>query len=74
MILTEISEYMSQNGTVSQSKLARHFHMSEDGVDAMLTFWMKKGKVTKISAKGDHTASYCWISRPEQIAMNVIIG
>jgi putative ferrous iron transport protein C len=47
MILHELKNYLEAHGTVSQRELAHHFHMSEDGVDAMLGVWMKKGVISR---------------------------
>ncbi|MCX8791367.1 FeoC-like transcriptional regulator [Vibrio parahaemolyticus] len=48
MILNELYQYIADKGTVSQSELAKQFGMSEDGVDAMLSVWIKKGKISRL--------------------------
>ncbi len=48
MILTELKQYIDQQGSVSRKELADKFSLSEDGVDAMLEMWLKKGKVSKM--------------------------
>ncbi|EMB7843965.1 iron transporter FeoC [Vibrio vulnificus] len=48
MILKELYQYIADKGTVSQSDLAKQFGMSEDGADAMLSVWIKKGKVSRL--------------------------
>ena len=48
MILKELYQYVADKGTVSQLELAKKFGMSEDGADAMLSVWLKKGKVTRL--------------------------
>ncbi|MDE1223897.1 FeoC-like transcriptional regulator [Vibrio aestuarianus] len=46
MILTELKGYIEENGIVSRADLAKKFSMSEDGVDAMLNVWIKKGIIS----------------------------
>ncbi|MCA0935604.1 FeoC-like transcriptional regulator [Vibrio alginolyticus] len=48
MILKELYQYIADNGTVSQSDLAKQFGMSEDGADAMLSVWINKGRITRL--------------------------
>ncbi len=48
MILKELYQYIADNGTVSQADLAKQFGMSEDGVDAMLSVWINKGRITRL--------------------------
>ncbi|MHA2762882.1 FeoC-like transcriptional regulator [Vibrio harveyi] len=48
MILKELYQYIADKGTVSQSDLAKQFGMSEDGADAMLNVWIKKGKISRL--------------------------
>ncbi|CAH8202467.1 FeoC-like transcriptional regulator [Vibrio sp. SA48] len=47
MILTELKGYIEENGIVSRADLAKKFSMSEDGVDAMLNVWIKKGIISR---------------------------
>ncbi|EGU60629.1 hypothetical protein VINI7043_23117 [Vibrio nigripulchritudo ATCC 27043] len=74
MILMELSDYLSQEQKASRSKLAKQFGMSEDGVDAMMAIWMKKGKVSRTRDKSESNVTYNWIVKPEQIALNVVTG
>ncbi|EMB9235402.1 iron transporter FeoC [Vibrio alginolyticus] len=48
MILKELYQYIADKGTVSQSDLVKQFGMSEDGADAMLNVWIKKGKISRL--------------------------
>ncbi|EOB2786293.1 FeoC-like transcriptional regulator [Vibrio vulnificus] len=48
MILKELYQYIADKGTVSLSDLAKQFGMSEDGADAMLSVWIKKGKISRL--------------------------
>ena len=45
MILQQLKQYIEQQGRISRSSLAHHFGMSEDGVEAMLDIWIRKGKI-----------------------------
>ncbi|KJY83060.1 iron transporter FeoC [Vibrio galatheae] len=47
MILSELKLCIEQSGTISRRELANKFTMSEDGVDAMLRVWIKKGKLSR---------------------------
>jgi hypothetical protein len=47
VILRELGDYLAAQQKVSRRDLARHFHTSEDAVEAMLGVWMRKGRVAK---------------------------
>ncbi|WP_297481357.1 FeoC-like transcriptional regulator [uncultured Photobacterium sp.] len=47
MILQKLKQYITDNGRVSRKQLSLHFGMSEDGVDAMLAVWIRKGTIGK---------------------------
>ncbi|MCG9598149.1 FeoC-like transcriptional regulator [Vibrio sp. Isolate25] len=48
MILRELKQYIEQQGCVSQRELAKKFALSEDGVDAMLAVWVRKGQISRL--------------------------
>ncbi len=48
MILAQLKDYIAAHGSVTAKELAQHFALSEDGVDAMLGVWMRKGVVSKM--------------------------
>ncbi|MGR5236591.1 FeoC-like transcriptional regulator [Vibrio alfacsensis] len=48
MILKELYQYIADKGMVTQSELAKQFGMSEDGADAMLSVWIKKGRISRL--------------------------
>lgn len=48
MILTELKQYIDAQGGASRSELAKKFALSEDGVEAMLSVWIKKGVVSRM--------------------------
>lgn len=47
MILQQLKQYIAEHGRSSRKQLAIHFGMSEDGVDAMLAVWIRKGTIGK---------------------------
>ena len=47
MIVRELGDYLAAQQRVSRRDLARHFRTWEDGVEALLGVWMRKGRVTK---------------------------
>lgn len=48
MILSELKYYIERNGTASQRELAKQFALSEDGVDAMLSVWIRRGVISRL--------------------------
>ncbi|KII75485.1 FeoC-like transcriptional regulator [Vibrio renipiscarius] len=48
MILTELKQYIDAKGGASRTELAKKFALSEDGVDAMLSVWIKKGIISRM--------------------------
>ncbi|WP_162046826.1 FeoC-like transcriptional regulator [Vibrio taketomensis] len=48
MILTELKAYIEAQGSASRTELAKKFALSEDGVDAMLAVWIKKGVLSRM--------------------------
>lgn len=48
MILTQLKAYLDQHASVSRKELAKQFHLSEDGVDAMLSVWIRKGRISRL--------------------------
>lgn len=47
MILQQLKQYIEQHGRSSRKNLANHFGMSEDGVEAMVAVWIRKGVIGK---------------------------
>ena len=47
MILTELKQFIDEEGRVERLVLAKKFGITEDGIDAMLELWIKKGKLTR---------------------------
>ncbi|MGF1739681.1 FeoC-like transcriptional regulator [Vibrio profundum] len=48
MILAQLQSYIKKHGTASRSELAKQFALSEDGVEAMMHIWVKRGQVTRL--------------------------
>ena len=48
MILTDLKQHIDAQGSASRSELAKKFAMSEDGVDAMMSVWIKKGVISRM--------------------------
>ncbi|EGA65545.1 FeoC-like transcriptional regulator [Vibrio brasiliensis] len=48
MILVELKQFIDQQGSASQRDLAKKFGLSEDGVDAMLSVWIRKGVISRL--------------------------
>ena len=67
MILTDLKQYIETHPKCSQAELAKTFNLSEDGVDAMLSVWVKKGRVkTIVSARPDKSERrYVWLANNE---------
>ncbi|WP_407330851.1 FeoC-like transcriptional regulator [Enterovibrio sp. 27052020O] len=73
MILTELRDYVIDNPQCSQTELASNFGLSEDGIDAMLSVWIKKGQI-KTTISDSHNGvvrRYQWVSDKE-IGLTVI--
>ncbi|QTH10229.1 FeoC-like transcriptional regulator, partial [Vibrio fluvialis] len=47
MILTELKQAIEAQSGISRKELAKRFALSEDGVDAMLAVWIKKGVISR---------------------------
>ncbi|WP_392559484.1 FeoC-like transcriptional regulator [Orbus mooreae] len=56
MLMTDISKYIELNGRASLLDLARHFNVQESAMQQMLSFWIKKGKISLVDAS---TSSNC---------------
>lgn len=48
MILNELRNYIEEQGSANRHTLAKKFALSQDGIDAMLALWVKKGKLSRI--------------------------
>ena len=76
MILTELHQYIDNEGVAARSELASKFGMSEDGVDAMLSVWVKKGKISRLIDTNKHghtTRIRDTISKQDGLSLNVMM-
>lgn len=48
MILQEISDYVKEAGRIEEKKLLKHFHLSSEGLEPMMSVLLKRGKIQKI--------------------------
>jgi hypothetical protein len=47
MILQSIFDYISDAGRVEESILLRHFHLRQEGLDALMAPLLKRGRIQK---------------------------
>ncbi|WP_139685494.1 FeoC-like transcriptional regulator [Vibrio tasmaniensis] len=76
MILTELHQYIDNEGVAARSELASKFGISEDGIDAMLGVWVKKGKISRLvdTNKHGHTTRIRYtISKQDGLSLNVMM-
>jgi putative ferrous iron transport protein C len=74
MILADMKAYIEQHGSVSRSRLSQHFSLTEDGVDAMLDVWIKKGKMSRFidtNAAGYITRVRYSLNQPDSLSLIV---
>ncbi|MDN3682168.1 FeoC-like transcriptional regulator [Vibrio tapetis subsp. quintayensis] len=71
MILAKLGQYLKEHSTVSRRDLGKKFSISDDGVDAMLEVWIRKGRVSRLVDKKRNEVSYHWVQHNE-IQLNVI--
>ncbi|WP_372378125.1 FeoC-like transcriptional regulator [Vibrio natriegens] len=74
MILKQLYNYIADNGAVSQLELAKQFGMSEDGADAMLSVWIKKGRITRLvdTNKAHHVTGVRYaVTRQDALSLTV---
>lgn len=76
MILEQLRGYIAEHGSVSRRQLATQFKLSEDGVDAMLSVWLKKGVVSRTvdTNASDHVMRVRYrVHQSDSLALNVIM-
>ncbi len=71
MILDQLKEYIQQRGPVSQKQLATHFHLTEDGVQAMLEVWIVRGQLIVSQSKSD--TLYRW-KKDGELGLKVLMN
>ncbi|CZF79975.1 FeoC like transcriptional regulator [Grimontia celer] len=67
MILFSLRNYIQSHPKCSLKELAKAFALSEDGVEAMLSEWVKRGKLKiTVSARASGTIrQYTWLEDSE---------
>ncbi|MDG3085897.1 FeoC-like transcriptional regulator [Vibrio hannami] len=76
MIVSDLKAYIEQHEGASRSTLAKHFALSEDGVEAMLEIWVKKGKLTRQFKKdkyGNTVEVMYRIVKPQDIPLDIVL-
>lgn len=73
MILDDLKNHVIKHPHCTQASLAQYFSLSEDGIDAMMSIWRKKGqlKTTLTKEKGVQICRYLWLKENE-IGLTVI--
>jgi len=71
MILTKLGKYLQEHHTVRRDVLCKTFSISEDGVDAMLDVWVRKGRVSRLVDEKRDQVRYHWLKKDE-IQLTVI--
>ena len=59
MILSELRSYLQQHGKVALVDLVNHFHVEPDALRGMLSKWVNKGKIEKLSLEKNCGSSCC---------------
>ncbi|QUJ68382.1 ferrous iron transport protein C [Photobacterium sp. GJ3] len=80
MILHQLRAQVEQSGRISRHQLARQFGLSEDGVDAMMALWLRKGVIGQ-ERGGCRSGDCClpsgevWyrLLKPDELPVTVIL-
>ena len=69
MILAELKQYITSKASVSRKELAQEFGLSEDGVDAMMSVWVKKGSISRLvdTDRGDRVKRVRYTLVPDNV-------
>lgn len=59
MILSELRDYIQQQGRVSLKDLVLHFSVDADALRGMLQKWVKKGRIKQEMAGGTNCGTGC---------------
>lgn len=65
MILTHLRDYIIANPHCTKAQLLKGFSLSDDGLDAMLSVWVKKGRLKIITMKEVQKTRYIWLENNE---------
>jgi hypothetical protein len=76
MILQEISDYVKEAGRIEEKKLLKHFHLSSEGLEPMMSVLLKRGKIQKtIIQRGERLPPeifYSWTETAQIPTLTVI--
>jgi hypothetical protein len=76
MILQEISDYVKEAGRIEENKLLKHFHLSSEGLEPMMSVLLKRGKIQKtINQRGGRLPPeiyYSWAENAQIPTLTVI--
>lgn len=65
MILKSIYEYVLEAGRVEESTLLKHFHLRQEGLNALMAPLLKRGKIQKtLHQRGAKLAPLTYYSCP----------
>ena len=65
MILQSIYEYVSEAGRVEESTLLTHFHLQQEGLNALMAPLLKRGKIQKtLHQRGEKLSPAIYYSCP----------
>lgn len=74
MILQDISVYIKEGGRVKENKLLKHFHLSQEGLDPMMSVLLKRGKIHKtINQRGEKLSPKIYYSWTETAQIPTLI-
>ncbi len=67
MILLRLKEQIDSHGPCSRRQLADAFGLSEDGIEAMVELWLKRGEVQRVyhRCEGQPVCFYKRVGRQE---------
>jgi len=59
MLLADIRSYLKQRKTASLEEVAIHFDIASDSAQFALNYWIKRGKITNVSASCGSSCNGC---------------
>lgn len=82
MILQRLKQHLLSVHCIERSVLARQFKLSDDGIDAMLEIWVKKGRLKRSAVNGCAGCSSCgeqsseviyqWIKQDKSVEIEIV--
>ena len=59
MILSDLRDYIKKHHKVAMTDLINHFHMDAEALRGMLSKWISKGKIKKLTLEAGCGTSCC---------------